>query len=115
MKAHAGIKGNVKADLLAKRGQYEVCAIGRYSADLVNPVSSLQPFNSPQKQSEAKNSFSLNNISKNLADMESDNKDSKHETTNNHNFSEANLDSCSSLHHSPSLTLSSSASSSPGV
>jgi ribonuclease HI len=30
VKAHAGIKGNEKADILAQMGQHQVCNSGRY-------------------------------------------------------------------------------------
>jgi len=62
-----------------------------------------------------KNSVSLNNISKSLAEMDLDDSEVEYETTNNHIFSTTNLNS-----HSTSLCLdqsplSSSASSSPWV
>ena len=48
--AHAGVEGNERADILAKRGQMEVCNIGRYSAVLVKSLPSPQhSISSPKK------------------------------------------------------------------
>ena len=40
VKAHAGIKGNERADKLANIGQIETCAVGRYLTILENPFYS---------------------------------------------------------------------------
>jgi hypothetical protein len=113
VKAHAGIKENEKADMLAKRGQSEVCAIGRYSAIMENS-SAIQPLISSPKKFEKKNYCSPNNFSKDVAGVQLDDKNTKHETTNIQNFLETNLDSQSTSPGlgSPSHQLSS-ASSSP--
>ena len=52
---------NEKADImLAKRGQTEVCAIGRYSAIMENSLLSIiQPFTSSPKSFEKKNYTAL--------------------------------------------------------
>jgi hypothetical protein len=109
--AHAGVEGNERADIF----QMEVCNIGRYSAVLVKSLPSPQHSISSPKKIVEKNSVSLNNISKNLAEMDFDDSEVKYETTNNHIFSSTNLNS-----HSTSLCLDqspllSSASSSPWV
>ena len=92
-----------------------MCNIGRYSAVLVKSLPSPQHSISSPKKIVEKNSVSLNNISKILAEMDLDDSEVKYETTNNHIFSTTNLNS-----HSTSLCLdqsplSSSASSSPWV
>ncbi len=93
VRAHSGIRGNEKAVLLAKKGQNEVCTIGRYSAVLVNSLRIAKSLNSSPKCLEGETFFSLNNISKNLGDEGLDDKNDKYETTNNHIFSAINLDS----------------------
>ena len=87
VKAHSNIKGNVKADMLAERGQYEVCKVGRYSAVLENVSPSVQFHNSPSKH------FNSENISAPSTNL--DERNNKHETSITPNFSEINLDSTS--------------------
>lgn len=115
VEAHAGVEGNERADILAKRGQLEVCNIGRYSAILVNSLPSPQHSISSPNKIDEKNSVSLNNISKILAEMDLDDSETKYETTNNHNFSETNLNSQSTTLGLDQSSLPSSASSSPWV
>jgi hypothetical protein len=80
VKAHSNIKGNVKADMLAERGQYEVCNVGRYSAAVLENVSpSVQFQNSPSQHS---NSENISAVSTNL-----DEGNNKHETFIIPNFS----------------------------
>jgi ribonuclease HI len=86
VKAHSNIKGNVKADMLAERGQYEVCNVGRYSAAVLENISpSVQFHNSPSQHS---NSENISAVSTNL-----DKGNNKHETFIIPNFSEINLNS----------------------
>ena len=63
------------------------------SAVLVNSLPIAKSLNSSPKCLEGETFFSLNNISKNLGDEGLDDKNDKYETTNNHIFSEINLDS----------------------
>ncbi len=118
MKAHAGIKGNERADKLANIGQIETCAVGRYLTILVNPLPSVQPSTPSSKHIDVKNSPSLHSVSQKLVELDLDDKIPKYETTDNCNFSVTNLDSPASshcLHFSPPISLPSSASSSPWV
>ena len=65
VKAHAGIKGNEKADMLAQMGQHQVCNSGRY---LILPQYNL-PTNCLHNSSKSFNGvskLSLNDNSKNL-------------------------------------------------
>ena len=63
--AHAGIKGNEKADMLAEMGQHKVCNSGRYSISSQNnlPINCLHD---SSKNSDLVSKCSLNHISKNL-------------------------------------------------
>ena len=88
------------------------------SAVLVNSLPIAKSLNSSPKCLEGETFFSLNNISKNLGDEGLDDKNDKYETTNNHIFSEINLDSHSAtecLSNSPSTPQPSSTASSPWV
>jgi ribonuclease HI len=118
VKAHAGIKGNERADKLANIGQIETCAVGRYLTILENTLPSIQPSTPSSKHIDVKNSPSLHSVSQKLDELDLDNKIPKYETTDNCNFSVTNLDSPPSSHcviYSPSIPLSSTASSSPWV
>ena len=65
VKAHAGIKGNEKADILAQMGQHQVCNSGRY---FILPQSNLSTncLHNSSKNFNGVSKLSLNDISKNL-------------------------------------------------
>ena len=65
VQAHAGIKGNEKADMLAQMGQHEVCNSGRYS-NLSQNNSPTNYLHNTSKNSNPVSKFSLNDNSKNL-------------------------------------------------
>ena len=48
VKGPSGIKGNVKADMLAERGRFEICKTGRYlvSKNNSSPIHVLPKFSS---------------------------------------------------------------------
>jgi hypothetical protein len=118
VKAHAGIKGNERADKLANIGRIETCTVGRYLKILENPLPSIQPSNSSSKNTVVKKSPSLLSVSKKLDELDLDDENPKYETTDKCNFSKTNLDSpipteCN--RYSPSPPLPSSVTSSPWV
>jgi len=118
VKAHAGIKGNERADKLANIGRTETCTVGRYLKILENPLPSIQPSNSSSKNTVVKNSPSLLSVSKKLDELDLDDEDPKYETTDKCNFSKTNLDSPTPTEcnrYSPSPPLPSSVTSSPWV
>ena len=65
VKAHAGIKGNEKADILAQMGQHQVCNSGRY---FILPQSNLSTncLHNFSKNFNGVSKLSLNDNSKNL-------------------------------------------------
>jgi ribonuclease HI len=65
VQAHAGIKGNEKADMLAQMGQHEVCNSGRYS-NLPRNNSPTNYLRNTSKNSNPVSKFSLNDNSKKL-------------------------------------------------
>ena len=65
MLAHAGIKGNEKADILAQMGQHQMCNSGRYFILPQNNLSTNCPQNS-SKNFNRVSKLSLNDNSKNL-------------------------------------------------
>ena len=65
VKAHAGIKGNEKADMLAQMGQHEVCNSGRYSI-LSQNNSPTNYLHNTSKHSNLVSKISPNDNPKNL-------------------------------------------------
>ena len=65
MKAHSGIIGNEKADMLAQLGQHNVCKSGRYSV-LSQKNSPTNCLHNSSKNFDGMSKLSLNDNSKNL-------------------------------------------------
>ena len=66
VQAHAGIKGNERADMLAQMGQHKVCNSGRYSTVSQNNNSPKNYLHNISTNSDPVTKFSLNDNSKKL-------------------------------------------------